>query len=406
MAGRPPLPIGTYGEIRTYKRPPGWLATTYFRDTDGVTRPISAKGPTKGAARTALLSKLADRAAHSGGTIDRDSSVLQCAEAWLVEVDGSDRAVQTKRRYREITEGYIMPRLGSYRLREVSVSAVERVVWQLIDDVSLSTARKTRDLLSQVFGLAVRHGAMTVNPVAGLPRLPKSVSDPQAVPLDVLGKLRTAIARWERGLPVDGSKPEKPRRGAPPRRDLLDVLDLLVGTGARIGEVLALRWSDVDFGERVTVHLQGTVIYDQDAKPTIRRQDVPKTAKSNRRLVLPAFAAATLLRKWVQDGRTTNDAVFPNTRGFWRDPGQIRKWLRAVRKEMGPELAEVTPHSFRRTVATLIENEQGVSAAADQLGNDPLIAAKHYVAKSYDAPDLSTMLAVLSPGDQLAIPAE
>lgn len=403
MAGRPPLPIGTYGEIRTDRRSPGWRARASFRDSDGVTREVGRTGRTKGAAKNNLLEALSDRAAHVTGEINRESKVSACAQAWLVEVDGSDRATQTKRRYRELTESYVIPRLGEYRIREVSVAAVEHVVWSLIDDVSLASARKTRDVLSQIFGLAVRHGAMDSNPVRSLPRLPKQETDPQAVPLELLGKLRTAIARWERGMPVDGSALESPRRGAPPRRDLLDVVDLLVGSAARIGELMALRWDeDVEFGDKVRIHIQGTVIYDPKSKPTTVRQEFPKTSKSNRRLVLPAFAAATLLRKRVNDPANEEGIVFPNSRGRWRDPGVVRKWLRAVRAEMSEDLNWITPHSFRRTVGTLVEKELGVSAAADQLGNDPLIAAKHYVQKTYDAPDLSTVLALLSPGEKLA----
>src|SRR3954466_7067724 len=51
---RPPLPIGTYGTIRTYRTPAGWRARTTYRDYDGVTREVQRHGPTKAKAERAL----------------------------------------------------------------------------------------------------------------------------------------------------------------------------------------------------------------------------------------------------------------------------------------------------------------------------------------------------------------
>lgn len=56
----------------------------------------------------------------------------------------------------------------------------------------------------------------------------------------------------------------------------------------------------------------------------------------------------------------------PSTAGTWRDPNNFGKEWRNVRESLG--VAEVTTHSFRKTVATLIDDE-GLSArvGADQL---------------------------------------
>jgi hypothetical protein len=72
---RPPLPIGTWGEIstRTMKtnkngRPAKHLAHAKFRDHDGKVRAVTATGTTRTAARAAMLTKLQNRAQtnHSG----------------------------------------------------------------------------------------------------------------------------------------------------------------------------------------------------------------------------------------------------------------------------------------------------------------------------------------------------
>jgi integrase len=60
--------------------------------------------------------------------------------------------------------------------------------------------------------------------------------------------------------------------------------------------------------------------------------------------------------------------IFPSTAGTWRDPNNFAKQWRTVREELG--VPEVTTHSFRKTVADLIDAE-GLSArvGADQLGH-------------------------------------
>ena len=58
--------------------------------------------------------------------------------------------------------------------------------------------------------------------------------------------------------------------------------------------------------------------------------------------------------------------IFPSTAGTWRDPDNFRARWRKVRDQLG--VPEVTSHSFRKSLATLIDDE-GLSAriGADQL---------------------------------------
>ena len=60
--------------------------------------------------------------------------------------------------------------------------------------------------------------------------------------------------------------------------------------------------------------------------------------------------------------------MFPSTAGTWRDPNNFGRDWRRVREQLG--VPEVTTHSFRKTVATLID-DRGLSAriGADQLGH-------------------------------------
>jgi hypothetical protein len=55
MAGRPRLPISTFGSITATEISPGrFRAVTRFRDRDGQTRKVTATGSSRKAAKTAL----------------------------------------------------------------------------------------------------------------------------------------------------------------------------------------------------------------------------------------------------------------------------------------------------------------------------------------------------------------
>jgi integrase len=58
----------------------------------------------------------------------------------------------------------------------------------------------------------------------------------------------------------------------------------------------------------------------------------------------------------------------------------------------------VTPHSFRKTVASLIDREASAKDAAAQLGHESeQITRKHYIVKPAVAPDSSQILEKLGP---------
>src|SRR6476646_7604563 len=73
--------------------------------------------------------------------------------------------------------------------------------------------------------------------------------------------------------------------------------------------------------------------------------------------------------------------MFPSTAGTWRDPNNFGGEWRRVRAELG--VPEVTTHSFRKSVATLID-DRGLSAriGADQPGHPrPSMPQDRYMAR-------------------------
>ena len=214
----------------------------------------------------------------------------------------------------------------------------------------------------------------------------------QAVGVELLDAVRRAVREHRTESDDEGHLPRGPRpTNIPP-----EVIDLLLATAVRIGEVLALRWQDVNLKpERPTVTISGTVV--AVTGEGLVRQSMSKTAAGRRTVVLPRFAVDVLLRRRVEAvGSNLHCAVFPSTRGTGLAPRNVARLWRAVRTQAG--LDHVTRHAFRRTVATLIDDELGTKRAAAQLRHaSEAVKAAFYVQKPAFAPDSSETLQQFGP---------
>src|SRR4051795_3910222 len=108
---RPPLPIGTWGNIRVEKLGANrYCARARFRDYDGKTRDVEATGPTGPAAIRALKEKLRDRVAPNDDEITRETYVSTLAELWIEEVTAEEVvASQTIHNYETSLRVSILP---------------------------------------------------------------------------------------------------------------------------------------------------------------------------------------------------------------------------------------------------------------------------------------------------------
>jgi integrase len=149
------------------------------------------------------------------------------------------------------------------------------------------------------------------------------------------------------------------------RHDLVDPISLFIATGLRISELLGLRWADFD-ESAATLAVTGKVI--RASGKGLLRIDETKTAAGRCTLPLPSFAVTVLTARRGRPYLGEQSMTFPSAAGTWRDPDNFRSRWREVRVALG--VPDATRHSFRKTVATLID-DAGLSAriGADHLGH-------------------------------------
>lgn len=385
---RPPLPLGTWGTITTEKiRDGSYRALTRFRDTDGNTRRVTATGPSKAAAERALRDVLGTRTAPAGELLTAETRLVDLANLWITGLEAEGRIEQsTINEYRRVLDNLVLPSVGGLKLREATTGRLDRVLLKLRDQ-SVNRQRKAKVVLGAMLDIAVRHDAIPTNPARATTRVHRPKQETRALRVEDMVEIRAAVRRW-----VNSDRPGPKASG-----DMPDIIDLMLATGCRIGEVLALRWSDLDLdADLPTLSVSGTV-KTETGRGTYRKA-TPKTDASRRTVVLPRFAAELLRTRREFATPNEHDAVFATRNGTWHQVVNIERRWRQIRKDTAYEW--VTPHTFRRTVATLISEATTSELASRQLGHSSSqVTRDHYIAKAPVSADLSELLERLAESD-------
>jgi integrase len=358
MAGRPPLRIGQHGTIsRKYLGGGVWLARTRFRDSDGVTRIVERRGPADDhdkhgkLAADALVEALRNRRPPGvSGDISLDTRVADLVEQHLAMLEENGKAPATMTTYRSAARK-LRKFSEALRVGDATPGRLNSVILSIRKAHGANMARHGRTLLRGALQIAVLDDVLGANPVAHVGRIESDRKSKGAPVLDV-------AQLWELLANLRASE-------ACRTADLVDPITLFIATGLRRSELLALRWVDFDQQTgRITVSGKIARVSGEGLK----RLDSGKTDSSARTVQLPEFAITALVERRGRPFWGEHRMIFPSSSGTCRDPDNFDKQWRKVRAGLG--VPDVTSHSFRKSVATLID-DAGLSAriGADQLGH-------------------------------------
>jgi integrase len=288
-------------------------------------------------------------ARQDGGLVAKGAlSVADYLDQWLAVYAPSRVKPSTAQRYEELIRLHIKPAVGAEQLKKLRPLDIERCYQAVLaKGLSLATAQRVHALLHLALSQAVRWQLIFRSPVEAVDPPRPSKVETRTPTVEELAVLLTAA--------------DKTQLGAYFRFAAL--------TGMRRGEILALRWQDVDF-ERQTVMVRGSVRRLGKGRGMVRL--TPKRQSSIRKLTLPAPAMEILTQqRWRQLrdasklGQDYEDAgiVFANHLGGYRDPDHVTRVWGKVAESVG--LAEIRLHDLRHALATRLL-ELGVHAKVVQ----------------------------------------
>lgn len=272
----------------------------------------------------------------------KSTKLLEWLPYWLDNVIKPRRKLSTYDKYEAHARLYLVPMIGSKRLESLGVADVRRFLVQLEKQTTAATAKESHRVLRTALSAACREELITRN-VATL------VEPPRA-------KVRE-LKPWSLDETLDFL--------AAARRDLLYAAFVLaIAMGLRRGELIGLRWMDVDLDNRVLYVRQQTqrrrgVLYNDDPKGR-RRRAVP----------LPAMCIAPLRwHRMRQNGQRTKAGekweeggyVFTTRTGRPVEPRNVYRSFTRVADSVG--LRVIRLHDARHGCATLL-TAAGVAPAS------------------------------------------
>lgn len=274
----------------------------------------------------------ADRGESQGA----DATFQALTDRWL-EQAGPDLSPTTLRRYRDLLRLHILPDLGPLSIHKIKTADLDRLYVGLVAEKGLSPAsvRQVHAIIRRALRQAVRWGWIATNPAADAS--PPRVRKPDLSPPDVeqVGEL------------LRHANEHQPELGR--------FLHLAATTGARRGELCALRWQNIDWDAsavtigRAIVAIQGGLV-EKDTKTHAARRIAldPGTLA-----VLAEQRTAAQERAKAADAELVPTAYMfsaePDGRIPWT-PTTVTKWFRSACDAVGIE--HVRLHDLRHFAAT------------------------------------------------------
>ncbi len=323
------------------------------RDTvTGKRRQKFLTAPTKReveALATQLLATL-----ENGGIAESDAkkmTVKQFLERWLDSIGSSVRD-STQARYRQLTTQHISTVIGHIHLTKLTPLDVQKLYAdRLKAKLSTTTVALLHNILHKALKQGMRWGLLTRN-------VTEAVDPPREATPEYITWNQEQTAAF---LAVS----DKDVWAAFWRLALL--------TGMRRGELMGLKWDDIDF-QRRNLSVKRTLSRGAKGGFTF---GLPKTAHGRRSIALPQSAVESLQRHRVKQLEARlkvastykdDDLVFANALGEPLHPNTIAYRFKKLQKDAG--LPVIRIHDLRHTSATLmLANGEHPKIVQERLGH-------------------------------------
>lgn len=321
----------TKGEGSVYLRKDGRAAASAMYEGKRITK----YGKTKTEAKQKLDAYLTDL--RSGKVVcSPKQTVAEYLTHWLEDSHRLMIEPTTLKDYRAILHCHLIPAFGQVQLSQLSADHIQALYARSVDaGYAPATIRKWHETLSSALKEAVAKEVLTRN-VCQFVTVPKQKQRDACVLTVEQCKCLVNAARGQR---------------------LWFLILLALTTGARVGELLALHWSDIDLiTSRISLRRS---VARHKGKGLVEKE--PKTRSGVRKAILTRVVADAIPEQcaYIESIRMASrrwselDLVFPNRYGTHMVSQQVLKEFRSILAAIGLPL-EMHFHDLRHSFATLL----------------------------------------------------
>jgi integrase len=303
------------GAGTVYKRTDGrWVAATW----DPVTKKQKrAYASTKNKAEAKLRDML-NRKDVGLPELDTAELFRDFADKWLAGSARGRRSPATVNEYTSRLKMHAYPVLGNMRIDRITVKDIERMLDRAAaNKLSRASLRSLRNAVAAMYSDARKERLLVSNP-ATYAQLPNIKPNPPK-PIPTTEEINALIESIE-------------NLSSPEEQELGRIFMMLISTGARIGEVLAAQWADINTEEQVWT-VKRTVTRGLDGRQTVGNRT--KTGDDRAIKLAPALQQALQeQRKYVFKQRSSSgiwhdhDLIFPSSSGTVKDTRNLRTLLK------------------------------------------------------------------------------
>lgn len=292
-----------------------WARITVGVDSAGKQKRKAFYGKTRKEVQEKMTEALNDL--NKGQYVESSKMyVSEWFDCWLKDYKKNQVKPTTYVNYCGKVKKHILPCIGKYKLKDLKPEIIQKTINQMVaKGLSPETVRNINNIMHDAFKVANKNGLIIKNVASGmvLPKIEKSEV--------------TAFTIEEQNRFVEVAK----------NTYMGDVLLLALGTGLRIGEILALTWNDIDIDEQILrVKRTMSVVKDYDnAESAWEKQfGTPKTKSSIRSVpLLPNIVELLELVKEKQEKNKIkascayedNNLVFATLMGKTLRPSKFTK---------------------------------------------------------------------------------
>lgn len=332
---------GTIYKVKTGSRKGTWTGQLTLKEINPKTGKPKRK-PFYGRTRKEVVDKMEAYKAQLRQGLNVEAAKKMTTGEWLVywleTYKNPSVKLTTYERYFGYLKRTILPAIGHIALPELTTDDIQALYHKTTSaGRSASTVQNLHKVIAPALAQAVENKLIPSNPAKGTKRPSTAKTKGKEMPEEDVVKYLQAVneldERWQAAFFT------------------------LIGTGLRIGELLALEWTDFD-PDAAIISVSKTLSRTKSKGLIV---EAPKTEASEALVPVPQFVVSLLLKHktrqdaWIKKqgtNYTNNNLIFPSLKGAYMSPRNFQRKHYAVLKKADAQ--HINLHGLRHTFATAL----------------------------------------------------